>query len=412
MAFVLSIRQRRSEDIASRLRSFRPATDTVEATGISVARHTGEFWTSRQRQASSLHEVSYRACFKPQLPSFFINLLTREGDTVFDPFSGRGTTALEAAFAGRRVIVNDINPLSALLARPRLFVPDLEALRQRLYALRFRSGREADIDLSMFYHPRTESDLVGLRSYLDRRTAAGKADSIDDWIRMIATNRLTGHSAGFFSVYTLPPNQAMTAERQRKVNRRLRQRPPERDVREIILRKSAQLLRSVTPDQMRILRDAGRNARFLTGDARHLRGVRSRSVALTVTSPPFLNMVDYASDNWLRCWFNNIDADQVASQITVTGSLPAWERAMDGVFSELHRITRPGGWVAFEVGEVRRGRLRLDESVVPIGVRNGFVCKAIIINRQQFTKTSNIWGIDNNERGTNTNRIVLLQNAD
>jgi hypothetical protein len=32
----------------------------------------GEFWTSKQRKANSLHEVSYRACFKPQLPAYFI----------------------------------------------------------------------------------------------------------------------------------------------------------------------------------------------------------------------------------------------------------------------------------------------------------------------------------------------------
>ena len=31
-----------------------------------------EFWTSKQRAAHSLHEISYRACFKPQLPKFFI----------------------------------------------------------------------------------------------------------------------------------------------------------------------------------------------------------------------------------------------------------------------------------------------------------------------------------------------------
>ena len=29
---------------------------------------------------------------------------------------------------------------------------------------------------------------------------------------MVATNRLTGHSAGFLSVYTLPPNQAMLGQ--------------------------------------------------------------------------------------------------------------------------------------------------------------------------------------------------------
>ncbi|MCU0453151.1 MAG: site-specific DNA-methyltransferase [Bacteroidetes bacterium] len=411
MAFVLSIRHRRSDDIAGRLRPFHPLIDTVEAGGISATRVTGEFWTAGQRKASSLHEVSYRACFKPQLPRFFIDLLTQPGDVVFDPFSGRGTTALEAGLAQRRIVANDMNPLSAMLARPRLFVPDLEALRQRLSSLRFRTGRRADVDLSMFYHPRTESDLIGLRSYLHRRHRNGSEDAIDRWIRMVATNRLTGHSTGFFSVYTLPPNQAITAERQRMINRRLRQRPPERDVRSIILRKSASLLRTVTPDQMRVLREAGRHARFITGDARRVRYVRAGSIRLTVTSPPFLNMVDYAADNWLRCWFNGIDADAVADRITVTSSLTAWERAMDGVFAELHRLTAPGGWVAFEVGEVRRGHLRLDESILPIGVRRGFECRAVLINQQRFTKTSNIWGIGNNHSGTNTNRIVLFQRA-
>ena len=51
-----------------------------------------EYWTSAQRQAHSLHEVSYRACFKPQLPGFFISRLTDHGDAVYDPFMGRGTT--------------------------------------------------------------------------------------------------------------------------------------------------------------------------------------------------------------------------------------------------------------------------------------------------------------------------------
>ncbi len=35
---------------------------------------------------------------------------------------------------------------------------------------------------------------------------------------MVAINRLTGHSPGFFSVYTLPPNQATSVQAQRKIN--------------------------------------------------------------------------------------------------------------------------------------------------------------------------------------------------
>ena len=43
---------------------------------LTVPTCINEYWTSRQRAASSLHEISYRACFKPQLPRFFIQRLT------------------------------------------------------------------------------------------------------------------------------------------------------------------------------------------------------------------------------------------------------------------------------------------------------------------------------------------------
>ena len=64
----------------------------VAGTGYAVL--TREFWTARQRQAANLHEVSYRACYKPQLPRLFIEKLTQAGELVYDPFAGRGTTAV------------------------------------------------------------------------------------------------------------------------------------------------------------------------------------------------------------------------------------------------------------------------------------------------------------------------------
>src|SRR5665213_613761 len=74
-----------------------------------------EFWTAKQRAAHSLHEISYRACFKPQLARFFIERLTTPGETVYDPFMGRGTTMLEAALFGRVPAGCDVNPLSLTL---------------------------------------------------------------------------------------------------------------------------------------------------------------------------------------------------------------------------------------------------------------------------------------------------------
>ncbi len=387
----------------------RTAVDHIDIAGQRVPRFINEFWTAKQRQASSLHEVAYRACFKGQLPRFFIKRLSSEGDVIYDPFSGRGTTAIEAALLGRNVIANDINPLSRILAEPRLRIPGMAALAERLEKMIFDASAKADIDLAMFYHPKTEAEIVSLKNYLQMRRNKGTEDALDAWIRMIATNRLTGHSPGFFSVYTLPPNQAVSQESQRKINEKRAQSPDYRDIKKLILRKSKSLLRGISGEQAQKLGEIAQNARFLTCDARKTLEIPDQSVQLTVTSPPFLNVVQYSADNWLRCWFNNIDAQKVAAGITMARTLEDWNIVMGAVFQELFRITRPGGWVAFEVGEVRNGRIKLDEHIVPLGIAAGFQCVGIVINQQNFTKTSNIWGVKNNAKGTNSNRIVLFQ---
>jgi len=382
--------------------------DSVAVERGRIPRYTGEFWTSRQRQASSLHEISYRACFKPQLPRFFIQRLSQPGDVIYDPFMGRGTTLLEAALLDRKVIGNDINPLCKILVKPRLSVPEMADLEERIDRIPLRMNGGAEFDLSMFYHPKTEAEIISLRNYLARRHASRTEDNLDRWIRMIATNRLTGHSAGFFSVYTLPPNQAASAENQRKINRLRRQSPEYRDVKALIVRKSRSLMRNLSADQLRSVRTASRSAKFYSANAWQTRGIPDEVVQLTVTSPPFLDTVNYSQDNWLRGWFNGVDQQELAKRVTVVRSLETWRSVMQRVFGELYRITRRGGFVAFEVGEIRKRNLKLDEVVVPLGRCAGFQCAGILVNKQSFTKTSNIWGIENNRAGTNTNRIVLF----
>jgi adenine-specific DNA methylase len=174
------------------------AGETLDIGSRRIPLRQEALWTSKQRQASSIHEVSYRACFKPQLPAYFIERLTQTGDVVYDPFSGRGTTAIEAALHGRRVIANDINPLSALLARPRLEVPELGAIEARLAEIPMTAKADTTDDLAMFFHRDTLVEILALRAYLQCRAETGDEDSIDRWLRMVATNRLTGHSPGFF----------------------------------------------------------------------------------------------------------------------------------------------------------------------------------------------------------------------
>ena len=369
----------------------------------------GEFWTSRQRQMSSLHEVSYRACFKAELPAWFIERYTQPGDVVYDPFAGRGTTAIQASLQGRRFISNDLSPLSRILAEPRISPPSLTAVARRLTEIDLgaAAGREAaenEHDLAYYYNQQTLVELCNLRSYLQQQRTKGIEDGLDAWIRMVATNRLTGHSKGFFSVYTLPPNQATLPARQQKINEKYNNDfSLYKDVKQIILRKSKQLLSDCPKGLL------GMGGLFLTCDAADTYFIASGSVDLLVTSPPFLNVVQYEIDNWLRLWFNCIEPDKVSSQMLQTNKLAVWEDHMKRVFQEFHRVLAVGAHGAFEVGEVQRGKLKLDEVVYPLLVQVGLLPQETMINSQGFTKTSNIWGVANNRRGTNSNRIVVFR---
>jgi len=403
--------------VVEELRAFRwngrATTRAVTSVGLAKTRpivvetFVNEFWTSKQRAANSLHEVSYRACFKPQLPRFFIDRFTAPGDIVYDPFMGRGTTVLEAALAGRTPAGCDINPLSAMLAQPRLAPPTADEVARRLAALDLSGVVTYPAELEAFYHPETLAEICALREYLLERDRTGSLDGVDRWIRMVAVNRLTGHSPGFFSVYTLPPNQAASAAAQVKINARRGQVPPRRDVRALIVGKTQSLLSDCDPSTRATLLRSSNRATLLTRPAHSTPQIKSNSVSLVVTSPPFLDVVNYAGDNWLRGWFCGIDTSTV--EISMHRKVADWQEGMTRVFRELARVLRPGGHVAFEVGEVRGGKVKLEEAVLPCGVQSGLEPLLVVINAQQFTKTANCWGVRNNTQGTNTNRIVVFR---
>ena len=117
------------------------------------------------------------------------------------------------------------------------------------------------------------------------------------------------------------------------------------------------------------LDEMAEGARIVIGASSATPSIDDDSVALVVTSPPFLDVVDYKGDNWLRCWFCGIDASVVP--VTLARQTDAWKAFVTSTLSELRRVLRPNGHVAFEVGEVRGGALRLEEIVIPAAIDGG-----------------------------------------
>lgn len=396
-----------SEKLHYELRSFfefNRSTGTEERhfADLRLPIYENEFWTSKQRSGHSLHEISYRACYKPQLPGFFIDRFCEIGDVVYDPFMGRGTTLIEAQLKGCRAIGNDANPLSKILTAPRLTPPTIQMVEQRLEDIQLSKPKKINTDLLVFFSPQTLNELYGWRTYFRNRKEEELFDKIDEWIQMVACNRLTGHSKGFFSVYTLPPNQAASLKAQKRINEKRRQAPDYRDTKALILKKTKQLLRHSLPSNY-----DHNNFKLICESADSTHSIPANSVKLVVTSPPFLDTVDYVGDNWLRMWFCEIEIDP--KRIWQIKSLEDWVARMTGVLRELKRVLQPGGIVIFEVGEVRNGILFLENEIVKAGFKAGLIPECIMINSQNFTKTANCWGISNNKKGTNSNRIIILK---
>ena len=194
--------------------------------------------------------------------------------------------------------------------------------------------------------------------------------------------------------------QAVSVTAQLKMNAKTGMEPPPRDIGAIILKKSKSLLKDGLP---------GRHppAQLSVALASDTVEISTGSIALTVTSPPFLDIVHYADDNWLRCWFAGIDVGAVAIGMHRTEA--AWSNMVRDVLKEQARVLKLGGHVAFEVGEVRGGKVLLERLVWQAAEGLPFERQAVLVNQQEFTKTANCWGVSNNSAGTNTNRIVLLQ---
>jgi methylase of polypeptide subunit release factors len=382
----------------------------IETPKQGYKRFVGELWTAQQRQMHSLHYVvSYRASFKPELPDFCIKRYSKKGDIVLDPFCGRGTTALQSNLLGRISWGCDINPLAVKLARAKTTPVGLDEIVLRLNEVSFR--RPVDLDgykdvFAPFYHPDTYRELVNLRSFIKK-----KKDAVNNFIELLALSRLHGHSPGFFSVYSFP-QISIPASNQRQINIRRGQTPEYRAVSPRIIRKAAQALRDGFTSDFFNVSEANL---FEVADARNLSCIPSDSVDLIVTSPPFLDKVDYITDNWLEFWFAGISPNGFREQLVMSRTVADWSRFIKDVLQEMLRVLKPGSYAVVEVGEVLVGEevLFLDEIVAQEArtikkLQKHLVVEEVLVNQQKFTKLANCFKVDNNKKGTNTNRLVVL----
>jgi len=347
-------------------------------------------WKDQQRLwGHPFHPMcSYLASFPAALTHAFIARYSRPGDVVLDPFSGRGTTPLQACAEGRIGVGNDLNPFAHLLTAAKVEPPTRAQAATRLAQLRLAwnagsaawlalaalvyadptgatalvpragSGRSpgdatetVPVEVALAFHPRTLGQLLFVR------TALRLDDRTDRFLAAAVTGILHGKSASYLS--ELMPNTFSMAPRYvRDFAARTEFASPERDVFNGLSKKLDRLFREPPPRTQGVA---------LLGDARDiasraraaLRGWgRPDRARLVVASPPYLRVVKYGYYNWLRTWFLGFDARAIDAALDDAHHRTPYLAFLRDVLAGLRPVLTDDAVVVLVIGDVLTDRGR------------------------------------------------------
>lgn len=367
-----------------------------------------EVWRAAPRRwGHPLHAIcSYMAMFPPTIPRVFIDWLTRPGDSVYDPFSGRGTTVLEACGSGRTGLGSDANPLAWVLTSAKATPPTAAAIRKRLISLKQRASRldpTAEVpEIRAVFHPDVLAQLLWLRSELsinsvvDRYLYASLLGILHANARSDGTPR--GLTISMPNTFSMAPRYVMRFKAEHQLV------PPKIDVLDALARRIQFLGPSSAAHK--------RGHAWLQDATGHIRlPARVGRPSLVFTSPPYLGVMKYGKLNWLRLWLLNQQPRAVDAGLFASSSLPRYLEFMSNAIGRIERVLAEKGRICLVIGDVKRsnGDLNLAQAVADHCVRPaGFRVDAIVNDELPVShKVSRIWR-ERKGRATKTDRILIL----
>jgi DNA methylase len=338
---------------------------------LNSAELDGSWKGARRMWGHSLHRLApYNGTFPPALAHYFIQAYSDPGQTVLDPFSGSGTTPLEACLCARIGVGNDPFPYAKVLTHAKVRPLGATEAREAISWLRSSIGNshgELDNDdIAPFFHPETLSQILSVREFL-----RGQDSDAALFLKALMCGVIHGPSKMFLSL-SMKDTAASSTRYIQKYAREHGLVYPLRDVFESLENKLRRTLVNPPP----VVKGAA-----LGYDARDI-GIEDESVNLIVTSPPYLHVLDYSWNHWVRLWFLGENRLEARSRMFLSGNEPKFMAFMEQALREMYRVLAPESACVVVVGDVRSksgtGIINLAEKLAPIATKAGFRVRSVI----------------------------------
>lgn len=244
----------------------------------------------------------YYAMFPVGFANTVVRRYTRPGDTVLDPFAGRGTSVFSAATQGRTGIGIELNPVGWVYARTKLKPAGEDAVVERfkeLGRLAFRYRRSAQKLPPFFHHcysPRVQEFLLAARHRLDWKARVTDCTTMTFLLVYLHGKQAAALSNQMRQTKSLSPDYAIRWWQDHEL------RPPDIDPVEFMLKRVAWRYAKGRPSFPWSRVYLGDCLEHLPRLSRCLRSLDAGPTRLLFTSPPYFGLTHYHYDQWLRLW--------------------------------------------------------------------------------------------------------------
>ncbi len=320
---------------------FTPNRSLYLGESLQVSAAPSHWKESCVNSECTLHQLSpYIGKLKSSIAHDLLKTYSKPGDLVVDPFSGSGTIPLEALLLGRRVFAADVSPYAKLLTRAKLGAPysqdvalsKAENLIER--AMKLPPPNLGDVPpwIREFFHDDTLKEAIRFSRVCGRSKNA--------FLMGCFLGILHHQRPGFLSY---PSSHLVPYLRDKKYPcdtfphlyeyRELRPRLLAKVKRAFKRRGSVKHEVDWTFRQSQI-----ENLTF------------PKPFDCLITSPPYMNTLDYGRDNRLRLWFIE-PAERRTGDNPATRQKKAFQHAIASLAVKVERHLKVGGHCILIVGE-------------------------------------------------------------